>query len=189
MRISIALEKRARINVNLKEGLDVETFGQLVSILTEKAIKQSNDSLDALESKCHKEVHVDHSHYNHVEKADITTVKNNDPITQSPDEENLSKGLVMVRCPECKKIAVMLLYIKNGQLEYKNKTLNCKNCQADLPITKLQPAYYKCPNCGTTATFYVMGNLREANCKSCGSLIDLVWNDKKKEYVSINLIK
>lgn len=181
VRVSIALEKQARINVNLKEGLDVETFGQLVSILTEKAIKQSNDSLDALESKCHKEVHV--------EKADITTVKNNDPITQSPDDENVSKGLVMVRCPECKKIAVMLLYIKNGQLEYKNKTLNCKNCQAGLPITKLQPAYYKCPNCGTTATFYVMGNLREANCKSCGSLIDLVWNDKKKKYESINLIK
>ena len=200
MRLSIALEKQARINVNLKEGLDIETFRQLASILTDKAVGQPNDYNNDIgklmsypeELKGHIEKNSKVSPAVEISKFKGYASEHKTKVFDKSSDNNqeiTSKGLVMVRCPKCKKIAVIVLYIKNGQVEYKNKSINCKNCQTELPITELKPAYYQCPDCDTTASFYVMGDLKEASCKNCGSVIDLVWNEKKKKYVSINLVK
>lgn len=55
--------------------------------------------------------------------------------------------------------------------------------------SELKKGEYKCPDCGKSVYFYVMGEVKEVHCKNCCSLIDLVWHDKKKKYLSPNLMQ
>lgn len=172
MKVLIVLDKASRFNIDLPEAEAKKLYKHLVGSVV-GGLRVQEPMVEE-----HKE---------------IEKVKSNEEISKreviNGEAQYLPKKLVMIKCPSCNVIATPVLNVKDDELVYKNKSLNCKNCQSELPIGELKPARYQCPNCNTGASFYVMNDLKEVNCKGCGSLIDLIWHDKKQQYVSANLIK
>ena len=187
MRVSVILEKQARISVDLQGINAVEVFRQLTTMLMDKTVGESKGKkLDKAIPHSDIQKAIERVALEHITE-NIETHKKES--IQNTSNENIPRTLVMVKCPECGNIATPLMYVRDGKLLYDNRILNCKNCQSLLPITDLKPAQYSCPNCGTSAYFYVMGDLKEVYCKDCKSPIDLVWHEEKKKYLSANLIR
>ncbi|KGK88012.1 hypothetical protein [Clostridium sp. HMP27] len=185
MKVLIVLDKTSRFNIDLPEVEAKKLYKNLVGAVVgglkvQEPITEEHKSINIRkpENITHKEI----------EKVQAT-----EQISKKEENSEVSqyypKKLVMIKCPSCNVIATPVLNVKDDELLYKDRHLTCKSCQGELPIGEIKPARYQCPNCNTTASFYVMNDLKEVNCKGCGSLIDLIWHEKKEQYVSANLIK
>lgn len=97
--------------------------------------------------------------------------------------------LVISQCKNCNNVSAMVMKIKDDELAHKDRLIICRHCQRELPQEKLKHGFYSCPNCSVTGTFYVMGEANEIKCKSCKADIDIMWHEKKKQYLSVNLFK
>lgn len=162
MKIAIVLDKKSRFNINLPELEANDLYNRLV--------------FTALGSEA-------------VPVTESEKVEDIEKITIQEDRQGhefVLKRLVLTKCPHCGETVAMVVGIKDGQI-VSHKTLSCKKCQGEIPISELKVALYECPNCGTKADFFIMGDLNEVRCKKCASVIDLVWNEKKRRYISANL--
>lgn len=164
MKVAITLNKKSRFNIDLPE---IEA-NNLYNCLVLTALNPETTQI----SKAGKV---------EITKKDIT---NEEPESK----EYVMKRLVMARCPHCNELLIAVVGIKDGQIVSHN-SLSCKKCQGEIPISELKLALYECPNCGAKADFFIMGDLKEVHCKKCASVIDLVWNEKKKRYMSANLVE
>lgn len=164
MKIAIVLEKKSRFNIDLPEVEANDLYNRLV--------------FTALGSEA-------------VQNIGAEKVENIEKITIQEDKHEhgyILKRLVLTKCPHCGETVAMVVGIKDGQI-VSHKTLSCKKCQGEIPISELKIALYECPNCGVKADFFIMGDLNEVRCKKCASVIDLVWNEKKRRYISANLVE
>lgn len=197
MKISISLEKEASINMEIQRELAVNTFKAMADILLDAATNKSTKSevtkieKPELKIKDNREIDcVIHNNYGQLGKSSVTrknSLQKN--IIYNKAINKIPRSLVMVKCSECGKIAVIPLEVVDGKLLNTKAHLICKNCHRTLPISELKKGMYECPDCGTSVYFYVMGDIKEVHCKNCDSLIDLVWHDKKKKYLSPNLLQ
>lgn len=195
MKISIVLEKKSKFNIDLAEPEAKKLYKQIVSSVVD-ALKPQPVAINYPVKPTAKVSTTDVGTIGELVSKNVQHNIEKNELSKKPtlgnkeqDIHEFKKQLIMTKCPSCGEIATPVLYVKDGELMYKNKVLTCKHCQGDLPIGELKPARYLCPNCGTRASFYVMGELKETHCRNCKSIIDLQWNDKKKQYVSANLIK
>jgi predicted RNA-binding Zn-ribbon protein involved in translation (DUF1610 family) len=191
MKISVVLEKKSKFNIDLAEPEAKGLYKKIISSIVEALKPQPivvNPTVEVSNTTVETAAKLISEKLQHtIEK--VEAPKEPTLVNKKMDVPEFKKQLIMVKCPSCGEIATPVLYVKDGELMYKNKVLTCRHCQGDLPIGELKPARYLCPNCGTSASFYVMGELKETHCRNCKSIIDLQWNDKKKQYVSANLIK
>lgn len=186
MKINVVLEKKSKFNIDLPELEAKNLYKKLVGSIVESL------KIQPIEIKPTFAVNVPKTDVEHkdIEKladvqVEVISQKLQDRLSENPGY----KKLIMIKCPSCGEIATPVLYVKDGELQYKNKHLTCRHCQNDLPLEEIKPAKYMCPNCGINASFYIMGDLQEVHCRDCKSVIDLIWNDKKKQYMSPNLIR
>lgn len=157
MKVTVILEKEARINVDLEAAAATKTFGEIADML----LKQIDCKIDNVVKEEKLMVHVPY-----VNRSE-PTLRNN-------------RKLVFVECPDCHATIVSMV----GQDQ---ETVNCRCCHKDVQIGELVRARYECPNCGYKANFYVSGELKNVKCKGCDSDIDLIYHEKKKMYLSANL--
>lgn len=90
------------------------------------------------------------------------------------------KRLVATICPKCGDTLVIFT------------NLNVLHCDCGNHIhfepNEVKEGKYICPNCGKSAYFKVLGNLKDVKCNCCGSWIDFTWHKKQKRFVSLNMV-
>lgn len=166
MKITVILDKEAKITAQLSVNYAAKAFDEIAQILVNK-IQGNLDDEDPLK---------------------ITLSKGIRPaeIEKAPETDNevkkTGRKLVIMKCPECGNIGACVV-------EKDQKTITCKHCQNEIPLEDLVHAQYLCPNCNWFADLYVLGDLKFVKCKNCGSEIDLIYHEKKHCYLSANLIK
>lgn len=171
MKVTVILEKEARICAQLSTNDAVEAFEKMADILIggiEKGVKRGQPVTAVLKPA-------------EIEKA--PEIKKDSEEQHTGDKIKIvGRRLVIMKCPGCGSIVPCL--VQEGQ-----ETITCRHCQENVPIEGLVPANYTCPNCSYKANFYVLGNLQSVRCKNCESDIDLIYHEKKHCYLSANLIK
>lgn len=188
MKISVILEKKSRISIDVPTGQANELFKKLATIVIDRGCETTS------------QVSVHKLNQDFKEKfAEIScevgrALSEAKPVVKEFEEKTEKvqgkKHLLMVKCESCGKVATPIVYIENGELIHKEHNLVCMNCSSELPqFENIKYAKYTCPNCNTRAGFYVANDLNEVICKGCDSPIDLVWHDKKKVFLSANLIE
>lgn len=92
--------------------------------------------------------------------------------------ENGHKGFLIIRCQKCGKIKGFCA--KNPVTDYR-----C-SCGAETPLGDLRRAEVTC-KCGGHYKYRtnIEDKVFDFSCLSCGSPVDLVWNDRKKVYESL----
>lgn len=90
------------------------------------------------------------------------------------------KRLVVSICPKCGETLVIFTDLN---------VLHC-DCGNHLHFDyrDLKDAKYICPNCGKSAYFKVLGDIKDIKCNGCSSWIDFTWHKKYKKYLSLNMI-
>lgn len=106
--------------------------------------------------------------------------------TQTPEQKpfdytNGHKGFLLIRCPECGEIRGFCS--KQPIAE----TL-CRNCETEIPLGDLLPAYVKCGKCGSQ--FKYRTNIRDPEpftfeCLNCEAPIDLQLNSRETAIVTV----
>lgn len=217
MKISLALDRKAKIYTDLPESKANQLYKELAEILISNidvAACNVNEGLDKLidslsisskgsfEERFKK---VAEETGKSIEKESIpiskpeplivsgdTTVTLDAPVIRGEIYKggDVKKNLVMIKCEKCGHVATPTLFMKNRELIHKEHSLNCRECGEELPqIREINHAKYNCPNCSTNANFYVSNRLKEVTCKECGSPIDLVLHEKRGIYMSANLLE
>jgi len=185
MKITIELEKDRNIDVNVKLGKDSERreFTPVREYVHNgtplKESKRETEFGNAIARG------VEEGLKDKVRTGTISAKPIEDDHIQQ--EQPVRKTLCIVKCPKCGKISFIPLPVQDGKVDL-FKPMTCLNCGAELDLRDLYPGEAKCPNCGNAIWFYGAGreNL-EITCKNCGSPIDLLYNDKEKEFRSANL--
>lgn len=160
MKIAILLDKKSKFNIDLPEFEANNLYNHLVYAALGSEVIEINKNKN---------------------------VESTEKTTMEEDHEYVLKRLVITKCPHCGETVATVVGIKDGQIA-SHKSLTCKKCQGEIPISELKLAIYECPNCNAKADFFIMGDLAEVRCKKCASVIDLVWNEKKRKYISANLV-
>lgn len=164
MKITVILEKQARIYAQLPTNEAAEAFEKMADILIykiEKSIEKAQPLTEVIKPA-------------EIEKLPETL--------HDTEVKNVGKKLVIMKCPDCGAIGAYVVQ------EYQ-VSICCRHCEKDIPLEGLVHAKYLCPNCNWFADFYALGDLKVVKCKDCGSDIDLIYNDKKHCYLSANLVK
>ncbi|KZL94332.1 hypothetical protein [Clostridium magnum] len=164
MKVAITLNKISRFNIDLPEIDATRLYNHLVRAALGSETVQDSEVKKVEDTK------------------EIVIAEEQEP------KEYVMKRLVMVKCPHCNELLITVVGIKDGQI-VSHKSLSCKKCHGEIPISELKLALYECPNCGVKADFFIMGDLEEVHCKKCASVIDLIWNEKRKRYISANLLE
>lgn len=190
MKVSIILEKKSRISVDIPAGQANELFKQLATIAINGGCETTNQ-ISIPNIKLNQEFKQKFAEISHEIGRAISEIK---PVVKELEEKAekvpSKKHLIMVKCEKCGKVATPTMYMENGELIHKEHNLVCMNCNSELPqFESIKSAKYTCPNCNTRAGFYVANDLNEVSCKGCDSPIDLVWHDKKSVFLSANLIE
>lgn len=217
MKISITLDRKSKVYMDLPAGKANQLYKQLAEILirnidveTCKVTEGLDELIDRLsisskESFEERFKKVAAETGESIEKESIPISKP-EPLIVSVDAPvtldapvirgeiykggYVKKNLVMIKCEKCGHVATPTLFMKNRELAYKEHSLTCRECGEELPqIREINHAKYNCPNCNTNASFYVTNGLKEVTCKECGSPIDLVLHEKRGIYMSANLLE
>jgi len=184
MKLTVVLEKKSRFNIELTESEAKNMYRKMVNVIV--------DSLNIHSAKVINKLKLNEE-YEEIDKTEGSKREVNaseEVISEVKEPRTINyKRLIIAKCPSCGEIATPVVNVKDGELMDKSRPLICKHCQGELPAGKLKQAKYQCPNCNAEAAFYTINDLKEVQCKDCGSLIDLVWHEKKERYLSANLIK
>lgn len=190
MKISVILEKKSRVSVDVPTRQANELFKKLATMVidggceTTSQVSVTNIKLDQDFKEKFVEISCE------VGRALSETKPVVKEFEEKTEKVQGKKHLLMVKCERCGKVATPIMCIENGKLIHKEHNLVCMNCSSELPqFESIKYAKYTCPNCNTRAGFYVANDLNEVRCKVCDSPIDLVWHDKKKVFLSANLIE
>ncbi|MBE6060019.1 MAG: hypothetical protein E7215_07580 [Clostridium sulfidigenes] len=105
----------------------------------------------------------------------------------SENSKCIRKSLVMTKCSECGKIAIVPLKVKDNKVIV-HGNLVCLNCGNKLQTDNLSRGEGKCADCGSRIYFYAQGTQDfEIHCQQCSSPIDLMYNAGKQQFRSANL--
>lgn len=190
MKISVILEKKSRVSVDVPTGQANELFKKLATMVIDGGC-ETTSQVSVPNIKLNQDFKQKFAEISHEIGRTLSEAK---PVVKEFEEKAEQipgkKHLIMVKCESCGKVATPIMYIENGELIHKEHNLVCMNCSSELPqFENIKYAKYTCPNCNTRAGFYVANDLNEVRCKDCDSPIDLVWHDKKKVFLSANLIE
>ena len=188
MKITIELEKDRNVDVNVKLGKDSERRGftpvreYIHNGTPLKESKRETEFGNAIARG------VEEGFKNKVHNGTVEVKKAEATAPHSDEQEHPArKTLCIVKCPKCGKISFIPLPVQDGKVNL-SKPMTCLNCGEELDLGDLHPGEAKCPNCGNAIWFYGAGREDlEITCKNCGSPIDLIYNDKEKEFRSANL--
>lgn len=176
MKLTIVLEKKSRFNIELSEDGASRLYSDLVSLAVGLPLR-AIINITGIENQ-----------ESPAEKQHVIEEKMEQVASDLKEEVKYPKRLVLTKCPHCDRLAAMVLYIKDNQVEHSTSPLTCRHCGGGIPVEELKPASYTCPNCDHHTEFYAMGELKDVECKICSSPIDLIWVEHKKRYVSANLV-
>ena len=91
------------------------------------------------------------------------------------------KGFLLIRCPECGEI--------RGFCSKQPITItSCRNCETEIPLGDLLPAYVKCGKCGSQFKYRTNISDKEPftfECLDCEAPIDLQLNSRGTAIVTI----
>ncbi len=92
-------------------------------------------------------------------------------------------ALVLVKCHNCGNVII------NKFAE--GEEVTCRRCQTTTTLpNELIKAEYECTSCERFGFIYVVENETDGlKCKECDAPVEFVWNDHKKHYSSVNLLK
>lgn len=101
-----------------------------------------------------------------------------DPFTMMRPRPRKYKGFLLIKCQHCGKLRA---FCAKTPID----TYIC-DCGGKTPIQNLVPAGAYC-KCGKVWTYRTNADdhLIEVNCIECGNPIDLVWNERRGKYVTL----
>lgn len=121
-----------------------------------------------------------------LESKEVTKVTNDKLVKPNINEQDKPKlnqpPIWIVECEECNDFFTM------NKAKHPYDTFECKKCRTVSEFDYSIPvkADYTC-ECGTKHSVMVhsMSEIVSTKCRSCEMPIDLLWNDKKKQYTKI----